>query len=104
MGIVGFVFMCIASAGVLWALWISFDTEGGSIGQIPVLAYAVGLPLMQFLGLAIFDRAHPQWEVHWWVYIAGFPIAVILVGWLIYVAGKFGARYHKNRGRKLTTG
>ena len=104
MAVAGLVLICLAGIGFLWALWVSFDTEGGAIGQTPVLAYAVSVPLLGFLGLYIFDRAHPQWSVPWWVYLGGFLLVVILVGWLISVAGRLGERHHDRRARKPTTG
>jgi hypothetical protein len=102
--ILGFFAIGLAAVGLPWSLWISFQTEAGSIGQVPVMAYAISLPLLAFLGLLLLHRVHPGWSIHWLAYAAGFPVAIFLVGGLICAAGSIGRRYHNRHDRKLTTG
>lgn len=73
---------------------MSFDTEEGASGQVPVMAYAVAVPLLAAFALAFVDRASPDWSLPWWAYLTGFSIAVSLVGGLIAAAGNLGERAH----------
>jgi protein-S-isoprenylcysteine O-methyltransferase Ste14 len=100
MVIVAVLFACFTVASLAFALWVSFDTEGGAIGQTPVLAYAVAVPLLATFALLFFDRAYPNWSVPWWACFAGFPIVVGLVGWLISAAGSIGERTHSRHEHK----
>ena len=100
MVIIAVIFACFTLACLAFALWVSFDTEAGAIGQTPVLAYAVAVPLLATFSLLFFDRAYPNWSVPWWAYFAGFPIVAILVGWLISAAGRIGERTHSRREHK----
>jgi NADH:ubiquinone oxidoreductase subunit 6 (subunit J) len=95
--VVASVLACITLLALVFALWLSFDTEEGAIGQVPVLAYAVAVPLSAIFTVSLVDRASPQWSAPWWGYLAGFLVAVVLTGWLISTAGIPGQRAHRRR-------
>lgn len=89
---------------VLWvgfACHVSYTSEGGQIGMVPVFAHAIGTPFLLILWLtgigALAKERHAPgaWHLPWWtvplVYVGG----VVVVGWLIFLAGELGARAHR---------
>ncbi len=81
---------------VVWAfgLHVSFTSEGGAIGMVPVLAYAVAVPIFGVL-TALVLRVALHWHMPSWLLLIGFPVAVAAVGWTIVIAGRMGERAHR---------
>jgi hypothetical protein len=84
----------------LGGLRISYETEAGAIGQVPVLIYAVGPPLIAVIGLVVLDRglSWPGWP--WWAY-ALIGLAVIYPASVtISKVGQWGERRHREQAER----
>lgn len=104
-------FALLTFAYLVFALYVSFDTEGGSIGMVPVFLHALGVPMAGLLCVfsleAVFlmdarsaQPSLPEWPVPGWAYAVGFVAAVVAVGSLIHVSGWLGARFHRRASRQ----
>ena len=93
------ILLLLASIGILiFGIYISFATEGGAIGQVPVLLYALAFPLFLTMGLAYLRKAGQlRVEFPEWILWAAFPVLVVLSGFLLTKAGNAGAKHHKNK-------
>ncbi len=73
-------YLVLAAAAILylWNLKVSYDTEGGAIGMVPVLASPIfhQAPLVTG-GLFLLQRAH-QWSVPWWGFVVCFLVTATL--------------------------
>jgi hypothetical protein len=95
MVVVGCFFL---TAGLLYLalkLRVSFDTEGGSLGMVPVLDGAVFPPLFVWFGLGIIQRGcgWPGWP--WWAFALGWLVSVVVAGWLLARVGESGKQHHQ---------
>lgn len=82
---------------LLWNLYTSYQTQGGSLGQVPVFgATIIQIPLLVMLGLKLFDDAGSL-HLQWWHYPAiGLALAVVLGGLVAWI-GRYAES--KNKGR-----
>ena len=76
----------------LFGLRTSYETEGGSIGQVPVLVWAVAPPLLAAMGLAMIDRG-VVWP--WWAYAVIWPGLIYPAGVAIIKVGAWGEQRHR---------
>ena len=95
--ILGAVFIAIAAITLIFGLYISFDTEGGAIGMVPVLGYAVTAPLFGLLGYATLWFGTMGALPSGWTMLVGFPTGAFGVGWLIERMGRLGEQAHRRR-------
>jgi hypothetical protein len=93
---IGIFLLVVSVASLIWGLYISFASEGGSIGQVPVLLYAVAFPTLFTMAL-VYLRKAGQMEAGFpgWVLWVMFPILVFVSGSLIVKAGNMGRRHHQ---------
>ncbi len=96
--IVGVLLACLSVASFGFAVWISVDTEGGAVGQVPVMAHAIGVPVLALVSALTFARAWPAWSLPASADVAAFMLAVVAVGGLLHMAGRLGRRMHQRRG------
>lgn len=92
-------------AGVLWLvlkLSVSFDTECGAIGMVPVLDGAIGPPLFGWLGLGLINQVQGWPGFPWWGYPIGWLLSVIASGWALGWAGQRGKQYHLKQAQNLS--
>jgi hypothetical protein len=70
--IVACLVLATAATSFLWNLKVSYDTEGGAIGMVPVLAPPIfhQAPLVTG-GLFLLGRAQ-QWRIPWWGFVVCF--------------------------------
>ena len=85
---------------LLWfggKMWVSFDSEGGSIGMVPVLDGALFPPFFGWLSVGLIDgkTGWPGWP--WWVHLVGWLLTTVLSWWLIGKAGEWGERRHRRQ-------
>lgn len=94
--ILGIIVLLGAVLALLFDLRTSYRTQGGRIGQVPVVAAAaIQVPLLFILGLWLIDTAVVHaWLVPWWSYLLLWAALVITVGWLTIKVGKFGQSRH----------
>jgi hypothetical protein len=66
---IGYALLVIAAIWILYKLYISFNSAGGTAYQVPVYDAAVYPPIMVAVGLFCVLRGN---EVHWpvWSYVA----------------------------------
>lgn len=95
-GVIFFAALGVASWGI--GLRVSFDTEGGAIGMVPVLSHAFMAPLCFTFALSVLRLLRPEVALPLWAVLVGFPLEVVLVGWTIALAGKRGEIAHRRRG------
>jgi hypothetical protein len=95
---IGIMFLVIAIASFVFGLYVSFCSEGGAIGQVPVLADAVMFPILLTLSFVYLRRAGFVWaKFPVWILLAAFPVIVFLSGILIVQVGNLGERYHRRK-------
>jgi hypothetical protein len=91
----GFPLLVLAVLCFLGGLRISYETEAGSLGQVPVLAYAVGPPFLAVAGLAMVDSGLGWPGAPWWAYPLAWLSLMYLAGVAIIKVGEWGARRHR---------
>lgn len=93
--VIGSVISLVAILLFLGGLFISYETEGGAIGQVPVLVYAVAPPVFAVVGLAMIDRGldWPGWP--WWAYALVWLAMICPAGVAISKVGAWGERRHR---------
>jgi hypothetical protein len=87
-----------AIAGLIWLavkLYVSFDTEGGSLGMVPILDGAVIAPSFCWFGLWMLERVGCWSGLPLWGYGGAWVVSVVVAGCLLELSGKVGARYHR---------
>lgn len=96
--------VAVVSIALLAAIFVAnlvsaYRTQGGAIGQVPVMAMAVGAPTAGVLQLALFDRVAdwPDWPV--WGYVIVWLIIIPAASWATAYAGRMGTRNAANRPR-----
>ena len=74
MTILAYLALTAAAISYLWNLKVSYETEGGAIGMVPVLASPIfqQAPLVTG-GLLLLQRAQ-QWSSPWWGFVVCFLI------------------------------
>jgi hypothetical protein len=79
----------------LFGLRVSYETEAGSLGQVPVLVWAVAPPLMAMFGLALIQHGlgWPGWP--WWAYPLIGLAPIYPAGIAINKVSQWGARRHR---------
>lgn len=84
----GIFVLLAAFVGLVWNLYISYETQCGGLGQDPVFgATIIQIPLLVLLGLNLLDDAGSL-DLEWWHYPAiGLTLAVVL-GWLVAWVGR----------------
>jgi hypothetical protein len=90
-----------AAAGLLWLalmLYISFDTEGGSLGMVPILDSAVIAPTFFWAGVGMLERGGGWAGWPLWAYAAAWIASVIGAECLLEGVGRIGARWHRRPG------
>ena len=93
---IGITILAIAIASFLVGLYVSFCSEGGAIGQVPVLADAIAFPVLLTMAFLHFRWAGFAWaQFPGWTLWATFPVLVVLSGILIMQFGRLGVRYHQ---------
>jgi len=96
--IVAVTLACLTLVWLLFALWISFETDGGGRGQVPMLAHAFGVALATMITLFIVERTWPAVCLAAWTYVGAFVLAVLAVGVALSIAGGIGAKMHSRNG------
>lgn len=92
---VGLVFVGISLLIFIFKLYVSYDTEGGSIGMVPVLDGAVFSPLFATYGLFMWGFAK-RVGMGDWIYFAFWLFTTLFAFWAICYAGKRGERGNRN--------
>ena len=80
-------------------LGVSFTSEGGAEGGMPILDAAFFGPTFCWIGIAVLDRrcvGWPGWPV--WGYLLAWLLSVLLAGYALYKVGRFGEYWHQ-RGK-----
>ncbi len=90
--VIGLVIVAVAIAFYAFDLYVSYDTEGGSIGMVPVLVGAVAPPMLAALGSLYLMRGVPGRGL--WA-IALYVVMVPLAYWGIDAIGQRGRRDHE---------
>jgi hypothetical protein len=54
---------------VSWSFVVSYQTKGGSLGQVPVLAQGVQAALLITVGIAIIGARQAWAHTAWWGYL-----------------------------------
>jgi hypothetical protein len=93
--IIGSIMSLGALLAFLNGLRISYETEAGSIGQVPVLVWAVAPPLIAVFGLILIHRGlgWPGWP--WWAYALIWLAPIYPAGIAINKVGQWGERRHR---------
>jgi hypothetical protein len=95
---VGIVLMVLSFASLAFGLWESFISEGGAIGQVPVLMHAVAFPLLLTMAVRYLRAGGQSWaDFPVWILVVAFPVLVLLSGFLIAMVGNMGERYHRRK-------
>jgi hypothetical protein len=95
---VGIVIVVLAIVSLLFGLYESFISEGGVLGQAPVLIYAVAFPMFLTMAFMFLRAAGQTWaKFPGWILWVAFPVLVFLSGFLIIEAGKIGKWYHQRK-------
>ena len=91
----GIIALILAILFFLGGLRISYETEAGAIGQVPVLIWAVAPPLAVAIGLAMIDRGldWPGWP--WWAYALTWLALIYPAGIAVNRVGDWGERRHR---------
>lgn len=88
----------VAALGLAWNLKASYDSEGGGLGQTPVLGVAViQLPLLTLLGLSLLGRENPFFEIANWMYPLLWLGSAAIFGGCTILAGHAGKYAKKAR-------
>jgi hypothetical protein len=93
--VIGIVFLVVSVLYFLFKLRISFDTEGGVVGMVPVLDGAVFPSIFGWFGVSEIERGTgwPGWPI--WAYILAALLSSIVLGFGIWLAGKWGEKCHR---------
>ena len=98
MTIVAATLACLTLVWLVFALRMSFETDGGVRGQVPILAHAFGVALATMITWLVVGREWPAVSLPAWTYVALFVLAMLAVGVALSVAGRIGARMHSRNG------
>lgn len=90
----GLLFVVLAVLLFVGKLQVSYTTNGGSLGMVPVLDGAVFPPIFATFGLVMFKFAE-RIGIEEWFYFAFWVIATLLAFWAIGYAGKLGERHDR---------
>ncbi len=95
---IGIFLLGVSIASLIFGLYVSFTSEGGSIGQVPVLAYAVAFPTLLTMGFVYLRMAGQLGtEFPGWILLVTFPVLVFFSGFLIIKTGNMGKRHHQRK-------
>lgn len=86
---IGIAFVAVAVLIFLFKLYVSFDTEGGAIGMVPITDGAIFPPLSAVTGLSFCTK----W--HWYVLVLFWLVATTAAWWLLGLAGDLGEKAHR---------
>ena len=88
--LIGAFIITLALAFFVMNLVTAYRTAGGSIGQVPVMAFPVVLPLLALLGVGLIDRGSDgvDWPV--WGYAACWLVTTLGAWWATLYAGNLG--------------
>ena len=105
MNVFAYILIVLATLMFAFKVYVSYDTEGGVIGMVPVLDGAIFPPAAALIGLAILQRGqtrvpHPSLTLGDWL-LGGLSLIVpfIIAAFIIVLAGKIGAKMHNRRKR-----
>jgi hypothetical protein len=74
---------------VTFNLKTSYDTQGGSLGQVPVFgASIIQIPLLVMLGLKLIDKSG-RLHMEWWHFPVIWLALVVCIGGLISWVGRY---------------
>lgn len=83
----GIVVLLAALLALLFNLKTSYETQGGSIGQVPVFgASIIQIPLLVMLGLGLIDKSG-NLHLEWWHYPAIWVALAVGIGGLVAWVG-----------------
>lgn len=94
MVVVGAVIVAFAALYFALKVYLSFTTEGGTIGQVPVLDGAVLPPFFALIGLSMVEQTSGWPGLPGWCYCLGGVVGTVAGSFIIVRAGRWGRRYH----------
>ena len=89
---IAYILISIGIIELVWGLATSYNTRGGSIGQVPVLAIPFQAAIIFTLGLVLLGRSHSWTEWRWWYYLRLFLGISIGGGWAVALVGRIAER------------
>lgn len=95
----GLLALLVGALALLWNLRESYLTQGGAIGQVPVVAAAsIQVPLIMVLGIGLVDGATNWLGLEWWHYLLAWLVLALFAGTITVWAGKLGSKRQASRG------
>jgi hypothetical protein len=95
----GMLLVLVGTLALLWNLRESYLTQGGAIGQVPVVAAAaIQVPLVMVLGIALIDGATNWLGLEWWHYLLAWFGLALFAGTITVWAGKLGSSRQASHG------
>lgn len=91
---IGIAFIAVALYGLALKLYVSFETEGGTIGMAPILYGAIMTPLAATFGMWFLTRWHGLHLLIFWL------LTTLLTGWLLIYVGRLGGKVHQRKESK----
>ena len=96
--LIGYLLLAFAAVAFAFGLYVSFTSEGGTLGQVPVLLHALMFPLLLTVALFCLYTARVAWAALPIRFVVlGFPVCLVLAGFLIIQAGHFGRYWHRRQ-------
>lgn len=89
MKILGYLLVCAALGHFVYGLRVSYRTNGGAIGQLPMVLYAFPPTIFLMLAGGVLSpyldglRAMPGWPL-----VIGFPLMIFGNAWLLFRVGR----------------
>jgi hypothetical protein len=92
---IGYGIVALGFFAVSWAVVVSYQTQGGSLGQVPVLAQGVQAALLITLGVAIIGSRQAWADTKWWGYLLMFLLLATVFSTSIVQVGRAASRIEK---------
>jgi hypothetical protein len=85
---------------LLLKLHVSFDTEAGRLGMVPVLDGAVIAPTFACVGVFLLDLSSQRFALPFWALLVAWVLSVFAAGWAIILVGNLGSWYHRKQASR----
>jgi hypothetical protein len=95
---IGCILIVLAACLFVFKAYVSFTSEGGTLGMVPVLDGAIFPPTLALFGLhLVLPHPLPLKLSDFAIYTGLWMASVFLAGAVIIVVGNLGKRTHKRR-------
>ena len=91
--------LVLAAIATVWWLRTSYETFGGALGQVPVLAGGVKVSLLATIGLILLGNQIELVNWSWWCYGFFFIFIMVVETYAIIKVGALGEKRKTNSAK-----